>query len=276
VVFRATVSARSLGRSIALVGLTCGLLAVSLPFVSGEGGSSRYVQDGTVAAFLLIVLSLSSWLPAEVGSASLGAAFGAAAFGFFLFAPAEFAFDHLGYLDAGAWLGLCTLLIPIGALIVSSAEPEQKRSAAPPRQGPAVTARDPAVLLSLAGLALLFVGIWLPAESDGDSFWNLSFSGHALGLLMLFAALLNVAFVAATMLTPLPAANTRLVVAAGTFGLMASGLIANTFEALGNLGSGAWLEAWGGLLLLVGTAWGAPLARAAYEEVPASLSQSPR
>ena len=38
------------GRGAVLIGLICGLLAVSLPFVSE--GSSRYADDGTAAAFL--------------------------------------------------------------------------------------------------------------------------------------------------------------------------------------------------------------------------------
>jgi len=52
------------GRGAILVGLICGLLAVSLPFVS-QGGS-RYADDGTAAAFLIVLLALTSWFPAEV------------------------------------------------------------------------------------------------------------------------------------------------------------------------------------------------------------------
>jgi hypothetical protein len=255
---------------IALAGSTCGLLAVSLPFVSGDGGSSRYVDDGTVAAFLLVLLALSSWLPAEVGSAALGAALGAAAFGFFLFAPAALAFDHFGYLDPGAWLGLCTVLVPIGALLVARDEPRTDGAARP------TTAGDSALLLTLVGLALLVAGIWLPAESGGESFWNLSFSGHALGLLMLLLAVLNAALAAAAALAPLRLAGARLVVAAATLGVVAAELVANAFEELGTLGSGAWLQACGGLLLLLGAAGWAPRARPGYDEMPASLSQSPR
>jgi hypothetical protein len=269
---------RSLGRGTALVGLTCGLLAVSLSFVSGAGGSTRYVDDGTVAAFLIVALSLSSWLPAEVGPPALGAALGAAAFGLFLFAPAALAFDHLGYLDAGAWLGLCTLLVPLGAWAVAAAGNAAGPSAAPiaGSRSLAHAGRDPGFALGVAGVVLLLVGIWLPAESGGDSFWNLSYSGHALGILMLLAALANAALVAAQTFSPLPLADARLVVAAGTFGLVAAELIAGAFEALGSLGSGAWLEACGGTLLLLGAARWAPLGRVAYGDPPVSLSQSPR
>ena len=91
-----------------LVGIVTGLLAVGLPYTTG----SRYLDDGTQFAFLVILLSLASWLPADVGPPLFGAAAGAAAFGFYLFIPSTAAFDSFGYLDSGAWLGLCTVLIP--------------------------------------------------------------------------------------------------------------------------------------------------------------------
>src|SRR5580765_6890366 len=69
-------TASVLGRAVVLVGLVCGLLAVSLPVLSGAEGSSRYVDDGTAAAYLIVLLSLSSWFPAEVGTARLCAALG--------------------------------------------------------------------------------------------------------------------------------------------------------------------------------------------------------
>jgi hypothetical protein len=257
-------SAGVLGRAVILLGLVCGLLAVSLPFVSGPAGSARYVDDGTTAAFLLVLLALSSWFPAEVGSGTLGAALGAAPFGFFLYFPAVLAFDSLGSLRAGAWLGLCTVLIPVGALVAahSSFQPTAER-------------RGAEELTSLLGIVLLAVGIWLPVQSGGDSFWNISSSGHALGFLMLLLASLNAALLVAAGAGRAAAAELRVVVAAASFGLLAAGVVVTAFEDFGSLGSGSWLEACAGLLLLLGSArWSALPAR--YEEAPASLSQSPR
>lgn len=250
-----------LGRMLTLVGLTCGLLALALPALPGE----RYIDDGTAAAFLLVVLALSSWYPAEVGPPALGAGLGAAAFGFFLVYPALFAFDGLGNLDAGAWLGLCTALIPVGVLL---AEREPALGGARSR----LDVKDPRVLVSLVAVALLIGGIWLPvADGRGVSFWNVSFSGHALGLLILLLALLNAVLIVAAPRLPL----TRVTVAAATFGLVEAVVVGAAFEDLGTLGSGVWLEACAGLLLLVGTVWSAPV-RDSYEAAPVSLSQSPR
>ena len=46
-----------------IVGIVAGLLAVSLPFADG----ARYVDDGTAAAFLIVLLAFTSLLPAEAG-----------------------------------------------------------------------------------------------------------------------------------------------------------------------------------------------------------------
>jgi hypothetical protein len=215
------------------------------------------MDDGTVAAFLIVLLALSSWFPADVGTARLGASLGAAAFGFFLYFPAVFAFDRLGSLEAGAWLGLCTVLIPLGVLVAA------------PVVAPTSTRRGPDALISLLGIALLVAGVWLPVESGGDSVWNVSSSGHALGLLMLVLAVLNAAALAAGR------GELRAVLAATSFGLLAAGLIVTAFEDFGKLGSGSWLEACAGVLLLLGAAPWSPV-RLRYEEAPASLSQSPR
>jgi hypothetical protein len=257
-------SASVLGRAVILVGMVCGLLAVSLPAVSGATGSFRYVNDGTVAAFLIVLLALSSWFPAEVGSATRGAALGATAFGFFLYLPAVFAFDNLGSLGAGAWLGLCTLLIPLGVLLAAGPSFEAGREP-----------RGPGMMIGLLGIALVVAGIWLPVHDGGDSFWNTSSSGHALGLLMLLLAAVNAALLVATDLGRARAGGLRIVAAAVTFGLLAAVVVESAFENFGTLGSGAWLEACAGLLVLLGALrWS--LAPAGYEEAPASLSQSPR
>ena len=239
------------GRAIAVVGIVTGLLAISLPTVL----ALRYVDDGTVAAFLLILICCASWFPAEVGPTTLGAAAGAAAFGYFLFVPAAQAFDQLGDLESGAWLGICAVLVPLGAGIVWAAEREpgpadESRTAAAPV--------DRALLLTFVGLALFLAGIWLPAESNDTTYWDVSSSGHALGILMLVLAVLNAAL---ALLGKGRAADVALLVAATTFGLAEVGVVTTAFEEFGNLGSGAWLQACGGVFLLIGAAMRSTAAR---------------
>jgi hypothetical protein len=242
------------GRALAAVGIVAGLLAVALDLISGGGTTSRYLDQGAVAAFLVVLLSFASYLPAEVGLDTAAAAAGTAAFGFYLFVPGLFAFNQLGSLGAAAWLGVATALIPIGWAIVQLVEREPAGSSRPPAAAsPAVVLRDPLLAPAVAGLGLIAAGSWLPALSGSPSYWNASFSGHAVGLLTLLAVALNLAALAA----PLPAAiairqDTVLLVAAGTFGLVEAELVHSAFNRLGSLGAGGWLEAAGGLLLMTG------------------------
>ena len=132
-------SAALLGRGLVLAGIVAGLLAVSLPFAA----ETRYVDDGTTAAFLIVLLSFTSLLPAEIGRDLVAAAAGSAAFGFFLVIPSIYAFDSLGSLESGAWLGVCTALIPLGALVVF-AQKERRRRRRRSTAGPASWSRRPA------------------------------------------------------------------------------------------------------------------------------------
>ena len=90
-----------IGRAIAGVGAFCGLLGISLE----AGAGFRYADDGTMLAFLIVCMALTSYVPADLPNRRLdriAALAGAAAFGFFLVFPSTAAFDSLGYLDAGA------------------------------------------------------------------------------------------------------------------------------------------------------------------------------
>ncbi len=227
-----------LGRGLVLAGIVAGLLAVGLPFVDG----SRYADDGTVAAFLIVLLSFTSLLPAEVGRDLPAACAGSAAFGFFLFAPALYAFDSLGRLEAGAWLGLCTALIPIGALVVFIADE------AP---APGIDA-GPGLLAGTVGLVLVAVGIWLDFSSTGPTYWNLSSSGHALGLLLIVLVVADALLLAAAAHSSLRLAGAALLAAAVTFGLSVFVVVGAAFDGFGAVGAGAWIQAAGGTLLLAG------------------------
>ena len=231
------------GRGVSMVGIICGLLAVGLVLFSTGGVTARYLDHGVVVAFVIALLAGSSYLPAEVGFDTLGAALGTVAFGFYLYVPAIFAFDHLGTPGAAAWLGLGTILIPVGLLVVRAAGHGEPASPPPP-----ASPTSPQFALAISGVVLLAVGIWLPVISDHASFWNLSFSGHALGILLLIAVVAN----AAALLGVGAFTRGTLLIACATFGLTAAAWLTEAFSHLDSLGSGGWIEAVGGLLLIGG------------------------
>jgi hypothetical protein len=223
------------GRIVAGVGIVCGLLAIGLVLVSGAGGGAlHYADHGFDVAFVVGLLAYASYLPAEVGQDTAGGLAGTVVFGFYLFVPAALAFDHLGSLGAAGWLGVCTVLIPAGAVIVARTEHAER---AP---------RDLRGLAMLPAIALIAVGIWLPIDSGGASYWDASLSGHALGLLMVIAV---VALLGAIVLAPRLPANTLDYIAAATFGLVEAEFVHAAFNNLSALGSGGWLEAAGGLVM---------------------------
>ena len=242
------------GRAVAMLGIILGLLAVGLDLISAGGATSHYFDHGVVAVFVIALLSMASYLPAEVGFDTAGAAAGTAVFGFYLHVPAIFAFNHLGTPGAAAWLGLGTVLIPIGWAVVRRSERGHRdEAAAAPSWDVAAAARDPLFALSVAGLILMAAGIWLPVVTDGPSYWNASYSGDALGILLLIAVVAN----AATLLLPLVSARRYsadgvLLVASAGFGLAAAQWLESAFDHLGSLGTGGWVEGMGGLLLIGG------------------------
>ena len=253
------------GRAIALVGIMCGLLALGLPIFPGF----RYTDDGTVFAFLLVLLAFASLFPSEAGRDLQVAAGGAAAFGFFLLLPATAAFDRFGVLDSGAWLGLCTVLIPLGLLTASWSEERPAHSRQDLRRGAGL----PVCTLALA---LLVAGIWLDANSAGQSYWNLSSSGHAVGIVMLVLVALNVVLLGGPAHLAMPdLGDLDVLVAATTFGFVEVGLVSTAFEDFGSLGAGGWLEACAGVMLIVGVSMmrsGAHSSAAAPEAVPAAAT----
>jgi hypothetical protein len=262
----AGVTAGLAGRAIAGVGIVCGLLGVALTIVTlPDGFSPRHVADGTAFGFLVIALALASHFPAEIGSDLRGAAFGAAGLGFFLFVPARFAFDDLDFVDAGGWLGVCSILIPIGYLVLRLDRPHAP--AARPARTPATLLADRGTLLALAGLALLVVGVWFGIDDGGPSWWDLS---KTLAILLLLLAVTNAYF-----LWRGPA-DVGLLVAGTTFGLAVYPWVYHAFEELGSLGAGGWLEALGGLALLVGVAdaWRTAAVPVAHEP-PAPAAAAP-
>ena len=178
-------SAAFLGRGLVLAGIVAGLLAVSLPFAD----ETRYVDDGTVAAFLIVLLSLTSLLPAEIGRDLPGRV------------------RRLGRVRV--------LPVRPGGLRLRQPRPPRSRRLARPVHRPDPDRRPgrvrgrsgdgeapridrgPGLLAGTVGLVLVAVGIWLDFSRDGPTYWNVSSSGHALGLLLIVLVVADALLLAA-------------------------------------------------------------------------------
>jgi len=260
------------GRGIAFVGLVAGLVALGLTLVPlGGGNVVGYADRGAVSFFLIATLAYASLLPAEVGRDTSGTAAGMIALGFFLYTPAVFGFNQLDQLGAAAWLGLCTVLVPVGAMVVRS-DPHEQHAAPGPR-APAAGLADPMLALALLGVVLIAVGIWLPVVSGASSLWNASASGHALGLLLLLVVVLDAAALVGPLVSKADTRYAALMLAATTFGLVEAPFVQLAFNHLDTLGTGGWLTAIGGLLLLGGVIL-APLAAARRAPAGAAAAQA--
>src|SRR5207253_5882640 len=101
--------------------------------------------------------------------------------------PGTIGIDPFDLVGVGGWLGLSTGLIPLGLGYSSTSA------------GGAITRPSPdAAALPVVGRILLLVGLWTTAIDGGPSYWNLSSSGHAIGLLMLLLVLVGAALGTAT------------------------------------------------------------------------------
>jgi hypothetical protein len=242
---------RAFARVLAATGLVCGLLALWVGNVlAGAENSIRYWDDGTLSGLLLILVVVSALLLA-VGLARghafdvAATAVGSVVFGLYLFEPVTAGVDRVG---SASWLGACSALVPLAALLSRLPQPGAPRIT---RSVGALT------LLMLAGGGLLLAGLWLDLF-DGDvlTYWSFGRAGHKAGITLL-------------VLTP--------VAVAGAFGLwhgepvpfgMPSAFagtvcgfalfipVAVAFDGLNEIGTGAWVAAAGGLALVfaIGTA----------------------
>lgn len=236
-----------LGRGMAAVGIVLGLIAIWVNYGSEALGNSKYWDDGTLGGLLLILAILAALALAAAfatGRRDYDIAYGAiggVAFGIYLFLPAVLAFNQWKYLDTGAWLGLCAALTLIGASIATW--PPDRAVARPAVAG---------MLLALVGLVLVLAGLFPDVESAGrGSYWNLSGSGHSFGILMIILVLL-VALSIGAAYSMASGMDSALLLGAVTLGAAIAIPVGEAFNNLGDLGTGAWLTAIGGILVAVG------------------------
>jgi len=239
---------RQIAELVAVVGVVCGVFAL---FLVWGFGLLKYSNDGTFLAAELVLLGLAAGCLAGsllIGKAELdliAAVAGAGAFGLYLFEPARHAFNALGFLNAGAWLGVCTGLIPIGAGAAQLWHGRSKN-------------KTPGVNLwtagAAAGLVLIVVGLWSSIEKDPRfiTYWNASFSGHALGLLLLIIAIVSAVLIAAAAISrKAELADLALIVSTVLAGLAANEGVSDALGSSGSMATGAWLELVGGVVLVL-------------------------
>ena len=96
------------------------------------------------------------------------------------------------------------------------------------------------------------MGIWFDWSSIGPTYWSLSSSGHALGLLLIVLVVADALLLAAAAHSSVGFAGAAVLAAAVTFGLSVFVVVGAAFDSFGAVGAGAWIQAAGGTLLLAG------------------------
>ena len=239
---------RRIGEIVALVGVALGLIALFTKVF--DTGSGKYSDDGTILTIglIIVVLNACCLLAALfLGRLNLdltAAVAGAVAFGFFLYQPAMIAFKNLGHLTWGGWLGISAVLVPLGA---GAAHLWHKRSDAK-AQGVTLW-----TVAAMAGLILMLIGIWSKViDASSITYWNASSSGHAIGLLLLVLVVVSAILIAMGVTSrKAETADLALIVSAVAVGVAVAEGVHDAFGSLGDMGTGAWLELIGGLVLLI-------------------------
>jgi hypothetical protein len=254
-----------LGRGIAAVGIGLAFVAIWVQYI-GVPEPSKYWDDGTFGGLLLILAILAAVALAAAittGNREYDLAMGAAGgigFGLYLFFPAVFAFDQWKFLDAGAWLGLCSALTFIGASLATW--PSDRPVAKPSPVG---------MLLALVGLVLVVAGIFPEFVEGGGSYWSIHGLGHSFGILLIVLVVLEALSIGAAY-SMAAGMDSAILIGSVTLGATLAIPVGNAFNNLGYLGSGAWLAGIGGIVLMIGVVAMRQLARG---DAPAPAMATP-
>jgi hypothetical protein len=232
----------SVGRGIAAAGIILGLVAIWVDF----GPTSYWSFDGSLGG-LLLILELAAIL-ALIGAFATNdrdydlayGALGGVGFGIYLFYPAVFAFDQWDQLDAGAWLGLCSALVFIGASIATWSSDRPLRR---PSGVGAVTA--------LVGLGLVVAGLFPSFFTESGSYWSITGYGHSFGILIIIVVVLEALAIFAAWSSS-AGIDSAVLLGGIIFGAAIAIPDQSAFNHFGELGAGAWLMGIGGLLVAIG------------------------
>jgi hypothetical protein len=240
------------GRVVSAVGVVCGFLGIWLSAIDlGQLGSESYWNlDGTLGAYLLILTILCALLLAAAATDAptdlLLGAVGAMLFGTYAFFPAAFATNQWTLLGAGAWLGVCSALIPIGVGLTT-------------RLGigsPARASEGSLIGRGAAGVGLIMVlvAIFLTVDRASGTYWSVRGAGHSLGILFLIAIAVGAGGLGLGL--ALHSRPADLVGGAAVFCVLGLALFDPVTSAFGDLGvlrAGAWLAFAGGIVAAAGT-----------------------
>lgn len=216
-----------------------------------------YWDDGTTGGLLAALCLFSALLlAADVlrpgRGASALAVVALVLFGLYLFSPVGLAFDQLGEVRAGGWLGVAG-----GALLAGGAHlrlPSGSRAlplGAIPR------------LAAVAGAGLAIAGIFSDVLDLGPearalgyhvTYWDFPPAGHSFGIFLLVLACVALAMLALGW--AMRGTEADGIAAAVSFLLVGFALrvpLAAAFDGLDSLGPGAWLALGGGALAAAGT-----------------------
>ena len=259
------------GRVVSAVGVVCGFLGIWLSAIEigGLGSESYWNLDGTLGAYLLILTILCALLLAAAATDAptdlmLGAV-GATLFGTYAFFPAAFATNQWELLGSGAWLGVCSALIPIGVAETTGlgTSPSAGTSGGSPIGR----------FVAAVGLILVLIALFLTVDRASGTYWSVRGAGHSLGILFLIFIVLGALGLGLGLAMRSRPAD--LAGGAGVFCVLGLALfdpVASAFGDLGDLRAGAWLAFAGAILAAAGTvtALRSPSGGAVTASAPAS------
>lgn len=232
-----------------MAGIVAAFLGIWLDALSVDGFGARYWNLSGILGEVLLASACLAALAVLAGLALRRPAFdlllgatGTGLFGLYLFVPAGSAFSAWDTLAIGAWLGVGSGLIVIGAGLALST---WRAESLPPYLA--------AVAVAVGGWILVMIGIWCGVGDERGSYWDPEGSGRGLGVL--FLILLGVWALAAvvTLLTSTTAAP--LLTVATALIVLGVALVVPLLSVylLDSLRAGAWLPLGGALLLSVGS-----------------------
>ena len=264
------------GRALAALGIVFAFLGIWITAIEVSGfGVTYWDTDGTLGWFLLLLACLAVLLLVLAFATGKPvydfalAAVGGVMLGMYLFFPATLAGNRWGWIGTGGWLGICSILVAIGALVAYFSARRDRLAERVVLTQRARTALGVAAL----GLVIVVVSLFLDVERgrEGGTYWNVPGGGHSLGYLFLIVIVVTLAALAAGAAGGVAAGMLVGAVAACVlFALSFYIIVGDAFNQLDNLDIGGWLGFVGGVLAAGGAllAWHETISRQQPPVVP--------